>query len=211
MYTPTHFAQNDTATLVDFMRRYSFATIVSEVEGRPFATHIPFVIEWEAGDPVTLLGHFAKANPQGPSLAAQTALVIFNEPHAYISPALYEKELNVPTWNYIAVHAYGQATLINDEADVMALLEKQIQTFEKEYFTQWSNLPDGYKSAMVKGITAFRMEVTELEGKEKLSQNKKTTERENIIAHLAENPDASAREIGVLMRQKAESINTGNG
>lgn len=199
MYTPAHFAQTDTATLVDFMRRYSFATIVSQVEGRPFATHIPFVMEWGAGSPVTLLGHFAKANPQGQSLVEQTALVIFNEPHAYVSPSLYEKELNVPTWNYVAVHAYGRPALITDEAAVLELLEKQIQTFEKEYLLQWSNLPETYKSAMVKGITAFRIEVTQLEGKEKLSQNKKGTEREKIAAHLSGSPDTTAREIGERM------------
>lgn len=199
MYTPAHFQQNDLATLVDFMRRYPFATLVSQVEGRPFATHIPFVVEWEEGGKVTLLGHVAKNNPQGQSLAEQTVLVIFQEPHAYISPSLYEKELNVPTWNYVAVHAYGVPELITEEATALELLEKQIQAFEKEYFIQWSNLPEGYKSGMVKGITAFRMEVTQLEGKEKLSQNKKTAEQERIAAHLAESTDTVIRETGERM------------
>ena len=203
MYTPTHFAQTDTATLVAFMRRFSFATIVSQVAERPFATHLPFVVEHSEDGQVTLLAHFAKANPQWQTLEAQTALVIFSEPHAYISPSLYEKELNVPTWNYVAVHAYGQATLITDEAQAFELLEKQMQTFEKEYLIQWSGLPQEYKNAMVKGIVAFRLNVSQLEGKEKLSQNKKAGERERIIAHLAESPDGAARQMAELMQQKS--------
>ncbi len=203
MYTPTHFAQTDTATLVAFMRRFSFATIVSQVAERPFATHLPFVVEHSEDGQVTLLAHFAKANPQWQNLEAQTALVIFSEPHAYISPSLYEKELNVPTWNYVAVHAYGQATLITDEAQAFELLEKQMQTFEKEYLIQWSGLPQEYKNAMVKGIVAFRLNVSQLEGKEKLSQNKKAGERERIIAHLAESPDGAARQMAELMQQKS--------
>ena len=203
MYTPTHFAQTDTATLVAFMRRFSFATIVSQVAERPFATHLPFVVEHSEDGQVTLLAHFAKANPQWQNLEVQTALVIFSEPHAYISPSLYEKELNVPTWNYVAVHAYGQATLITDEAQTFELLEKQMQTFEKEYLIQWSGLPQEYKNAMVKGIVAFRLNVSQLEGKEKLSQNKKAGERERIIAHLAESPDGAARQMAELMQQKS--------
>ena len=199
MYVPRHFEQKEAAAQVEFMRRYSFATIVSEVEGRPFASHLPFVIEWEENGPVTLLAHFAKANPQAASLEDQTVLVIFNEPHAYISPSLYDKEQSVPTWNYVAVHAYGQATLITEETAALELLEKQIQAFEKEYFAQWANLSKAFKSAMIKGITAFKIDVTELQGKEKLSQNKTVQERERIGAHLLESADAMARETGALM------------
>lgn len=184
---------------MEFMRRYSFATIVSQVDGRPFASHLPFVVEWEENGPVTLLAHFAKANPQAQSLKDHPVLVIFNEPHAYISPSLYEKEQSVPTWNYVAVHAYGQATLITEENAARELLEKQIQAFEKEYFTQWANLSEAFKSAMIKGISAFKIDVTELQGKEKLSQNKTAQERERIGAHLLESPDEAARRIGELM------------
>ncbi|MBL7783819.1 MAG: FMN-binding negative transcriptional regulator [Saprospiraceae bacterium] len=199
MYVPHHFTQTDTATLVSFMRNYAFATLVSDMDGKPCASHLPFVVEWMEDGTIQLLAHFAKANPQWQTLEGQTALVIFNEPHAYISPTLYDKELSVPTWNYIAVHAYGHIRLLTEEQAVRDLLEKQIQTFEKEYFTQWSNLPETYKSAMQKGIVAFRMDVTELIGKEKLSQNKTVQERERIGKHLLENMDSTARETGAQM------------
>jgi transcriptional regulator len=199
MYVPRHFEQKEVAAQVEFMRRYAFATIVSQVDGRPFATHLPFIVEWEENGPVTLLAHFAKANPQTASLEGQTVLVIFNEPHAYISPSLYDKEQSVPTWNYVAVHAYGRATMITEENAARELLEKQIQAFEKEYFAQWANLSEAFKSAMIKGITAFRLDVTELQGKEKLSQNKTVQERERIGAQLLESADAMARKTGALM------------
>ncbi len=205
MYTPSYFAQTDTATLVAFMQRFSFATIVSQIDGRPVASHLPFVVEHSGDGQVVLLAHFAKANPQWQTLAEQPVLVIFTEPHAYISPSLYEKELNVPTWNYVAVHAYGQVTLVTDDTQAFELLEKQMQTFEKEYLIQWSGLPQEYKNAMVKGIVAFRMEITQLEGKEKLSQNKKAGEQEKIRTHLAESPDGAARQIAERMQQKAPS------
>lgn len=200
MYVPSHFSFGEHADIVAFMRRYNFATVVSQVENRPFATHLPFVVETEDNGKIRLLAHFAKANPQWKNLEGQTALVIFQEPHAYVSPSLYSKELNVPTWNYVAVHAYGQAKLINDEAAAFDLLEKQMQTFEKEYLGQWSQLPQDYKDAMIKGIAAFEMEVEKLESKWKLSQNKPEKDRANVTAHLLDREEGSAQQIGEMMR-----------
>lgn len=199
MYTPLHFRFSERADIVAFMRRFNFAAIVSQVEGLPFATHLPFVVEESAPGQVRLLAHFAKANPQWKTLEEQTALVIFSEPHAYISPSLYEKEQNVPTWNYVAVHAYGKAQLITEPENAFKLLEKQMQTFEGEYLVQWERLAQDYKNAMVKGIAAFEMIVDKLEAKSKLSQNKTAQERENIIAHLAQSDDTTARKIGEMM------------
>lgn len=181
------------------MRRFNFAAIVSQVDGLPFATHLPFVVEEEAAQ-IRLLAHFAKANPQWKNLEAQTALVIFSEPHAYISPSLYEKEQNVPTWNYVAVHAYGTPRLILEEKSVFDLLEKQMQAFEGEYLEQWTRLSPDYKNAMVKGIVAFEIRVEKLEAKWKLSQNKKPQEQVNIMSHLLEREDSTAREIGEMMK-----------
>jgi transcriptional regulator len=113
----------DKQEAVDFMQKYSFATIVTVENGIPSATHLPFIID-KRGDQVVLISHFAKANHQSADVFGCTALVIFTEPHAYISPAHYEKEQNVPTWNYLAVHAYGKATLIDEKVQVTQVLEK---------------------------------------------------------------------------------------
>lgn len=202
MYTPLHFRFSERSDIVAFMHRFNFAIIVSQVEGLPFATHLPFVVEESGTGQLRLLAHFAKANPQWKNLEEQTALVIFSEPHAYISPSLYEKEQNVPTWNYVAVHAYGKANLITESEPAFKLLEKQMQTFEGEYLAQWERLSQDYKNAMVKGIAAFEMSVEKLEAKSKLSQNKTAQERENIIMHLAQSGDTTAREIGEMMKSR---------
>lgn len=199
MYIPSHFSFSEQGSVAAFMRRFNFAAIVSQVDELPFATHLPFVVEEEATQ-IRLLAHFAKANPQWKNLEEQTALVIFSEPHAYISPSLYEKEQNVPTWNYVAVHAYGTPRLILEEKPAFDLLEKQMQAFEGEYLAQWTRLSPDYKNAMVKGIVAFEMRVEKLEAKWKLSQNKKPREQENIMSHLLEKEDSTAREIGELMK-----------
>jgi len=201
MYVPSHFSFTERAGIVAFMRRFNFAAIVSQVDGVPFATHLPFVVEEEETGQVRLLAHFAKANPQWEHLEGQTALVIFSEPHAYISPSLYEKEQNVPTWNYVAVHVYGNPSLILEEKPAFDLLEKQMQTFEGEYLAQWARLSQDYKNAMVKGIVAFEIPVGKWEAKQKLSQNKKPQEQANIMSHLSENEDGAARVTGEMMRE----------
>jgi len=201
MYIPAHFSFTEYAETVGFMQRYNFAAIVTQVEGQPFASHLPFVVEQDREGKVRLLAHFAKNNPQWQALETQQALVIFAEPHAYVSPGLYEKTLNVPTWNYVAVHAYGQARLIQESSAVFELLEKQMHAFEEDYFAQWLKLPQDYKNAMAKGIVAFEIPVEKLEAKRKLSQNKTAGEQENIMQHLLKSEDEAARTIGAMMRK----------
>jgi transcriptional regulator len=111
MYIPNANRVEDQAQLVAFMQAHSFATVVSTVQGELFATHLPLVISAEDGQ-IRIRGHLAKANPHWQEWATQgEVLVIFQGPHAYISPSHYEKWESVPTWNYIAVHAYGAVQL----------------------------------------------------------------------------------------------------
>ncbi|OOQ62314.1 transcriptional regulator [Mucilaginibacter pedocola] len=199
MYTPKYFQLTDNDEVISFMQKYSFATIVTNINGVPEATHLPFIVE-QRGDKLMLVSHFAKANPQASAIFNQTSLVIFTEPHAYISPAHYEKALNVPTWNYLAVHAYGKATLIDDKAEVAKLLEKMIGFYEAAYLKQWAQLPDDYKFKMMNGIVAFEIEVTDLQGKKKLSQNRSELERENIIKSFTNSADQNERDIAGYMK-----------
>src|SRR5476649_2341956 len=98
------------------MRKYSFGTIFTSVNNLPVAIHLPFLVD-ERDDQIIISSHFAKANPQALDVDDHTNLVIFTEPHAYISPKNYPKEAEVPTWNYIAVHAYGKARLLQGEEE----------------------------------------------------------------------------------------------
>lgn len=198
MYTPAHFSHDDPALTLGFMQRYNFAALVSVADGLPVASHLPFAVE-ESGGKITLLGHMARNNPQWQNLSEQTSLVIFSEPHAYISPGLYEKEQNVPTWNYIAVHAYGCARLISEESEAFALLEKQMTVFEADYLKQWKKLSADYKNALLKGIVAFEIPVEKLESRWKLSQNKSAADRHSVQEYLANSAGPMEQELAHYM------------
>jgi len=198
MYTPKHFQLTDEQEAISFMQRYSFATIVTATDNVPFATHLPFLVS-KRDDKIVLSSHFAKANPQATEIIGKDVLVIFTEPHAYISPKHYEKETNVPTWNYIAVHAYGKAAFLPEGEQTADLLVQMISNYEADYLIQWNNLPNEYKQRMMKGIVAFEIIVDDLQGKQKLSQNRSETERENIINALGKSTDTTEAEIGKYM------------
>lgn len=188
MYVPSQFQLEDQAEALAFMRRFSFGLIITAKSCFPVATHLPFVIR-EENEKIILTSHYAKANPQWEEISSGKTLVVFNEPHAYISPKFYEKELNVPTWNYLAVHAYGNGRILQEDIDALHVLESMIDSYDAAYKNQWNTLPMEYKLKMIKGIVAFEIEVIELTGKKKLSQNKTEKERNNII-HAFESSDA---------------------
>jgi transcriptional regulator len=198
MYTPSFNSFTDRQEIITFMQRYSFAAIVAQIDGLPVATHLPFLVK-EENNKIILQAHFAKANPQWKELEGNTSLVIFTEPHAYISPNNYEKVENVPTWNYIAVHAYGKAQILDGVEQKIELLKHTINAFESAYLQQWEGLPDQYRLKMMNGIVAFEIEVTDLQAKMKLSQNRSELERENIIHTLGQSTDTNEREIAAYM------------
>ncbi|HTF81658.1 MAG TPA: FMN-binding negative transcriptional regulator [Cytophagales bacterium] len=200
MYIPSHFLASDREEIISFMKRYNFASIITAPGGCPTATHLPFVIV-ERGAELVLISHFAKANPQWKDIETSQCLVIFAEPHAYISPIHYDKELNVPTWNYIAIHAYGLGQIIHDTAKALEIMELSIDAFDSTYRAQWERLPQDYKLKMIQGIVAFEIVIKDLQGKNKLSQNKSEVERERIITSLSKG-SAQEQQIAEYMRKK---------
>ena len=173
MYLPKHFESPDRALTLEVMREHNFATLTSvDAEGAPFATHLPVALT-EEGDSAVLHFHMAKANPHCALLReTRVSMVAFLGPHAYMSPSVYADLRRVPTWNYIAVHAYGQPSELatNDAKD--ALLKSLIAMHEPAYADQWRALDAKYQDAMMGMICAFRMTVTKLEGKFKLNQHR---------------------------------------
>lgn len=200
MYIPNINLMADQQEAVDFMQRFSFATIITVSNGIPSATHLPFVVSLR-DNKVILTSHFAKANPQSTEILTGKPLVIFAEPHAYISTRHYDNEQNVPTWNYLAVHAYGTATLIDSPETKAQLLEQTIQFYEAEYLAQWNSLSQDYKLRMMNGITGFEIVVDDLQGKKKISQNRSEKEQENIIAQLNASPLSTEKGIAAYMKQ----------
>ena len=196
MYVPAHFAENDLQLLHDFIDQNSFGVIVSQVEGLPFATHLPFLLEREDGRYGTLTGHMARANPQCDSAGEQTVLVIFSGPHTYISPSWYEAENVVPTWNYVAVHVTGKLQIIRDSSKLYEIVQTLTGKYEKSRLKPWSF--DGmttFAERLLTQITGFRLEIERIEGKWKLSQNQPIERREKVIAALRERDDSNSNAI----------------
>lgn len=201
MYIPKPFrGPEDQAAVVAFMRRYSFATLVTAAaDAPPTATHLPFTVRQMPAGEVVLAAHLARANPHWRELTAGPALVIFAEPHAYVSPGHYEQAQNVPTWNYIAVHATGPVQLLAAEAAKRQVLEDLIEANEPAYLPQWQALPAEYQQRMLGAIVAFELTVTDLQAKYKLSQNRTAQEQRNVAAAFAQSPDDLARQLAAYM------------
>ena len=205
MYIPKMNAMTDRGEIVAFMKQFSFATIITATENLPVATHLPFLVS-DKDDKIILTSHFAKANEHWAAVAENKALVIFTEPHAYISPKNYGKDLSVPTWNYISIHAYGQGRLVTQTDKVIEILEATIGNYELAYMQQWNSLPEDFKLKMINGIVAFEIEVTELQAKKKLSQNKTDAEQRKIISSLSGSGNDNERHIADYMKQNLRSI-----
>ena len=202
MYVPSQNRIEDRAALLAYMRAYSFAAMASAGPGGLMATHLPFVIEDVDGRTV-LLAHMAKANPQWRDFAAGTeAMVIFMQPHAYVSPRLYDASQNVPTWNYVAVHAYGRPVLIEERAAKLELQKKLIRQHDPGYLEQMAALPQSYLDAKLAAIVSFSLEATRIDARFKLSQDKNPAERERIARELESGGEGVAADTARLMRER---------
>lgn len=206
MYIPPAFREEDFETLINFMHANSFATLISVQNSLPVASHVPLVVSVEETG-VKLIGHLAKPNPQWQVFGSSESLAVFTGPHAYIAPSLYEKHENVPTWNYIAVHAYGvpQIITLKDAPEQMdKMINAMIDTYGPEYQSQWHSLSNGYREGMMSGIVGFEMTVTRLEGKYKLSQNRSSIDQHNVAHALLQSTDPAAQAVGTVMQQNLE-------
>lgn len=206
MYIPTSFLECDTATLHDFIDGHGFATLVSEQQGEPFASHLPLLLDRVAGSQGTLIGHMARANPQWQSASGRPVLAIFHGPHAYISPSWYEDQNVVPTWNYVAVHAVGTLRVVEDRTRLSEIVRKTVEFYEGPREQPWSlEGPDHeFLDRMLQAIVGFEIPIDRLEGKWKLSQNHSAERQAKVIRRLHESGGADEVRIAELMtaRQK---------
>jgi transcriptional regulator len=201
MYIPKAFCEDDLTTLHALMQNDSFATLITQHDGVPFASHLPLLLRPEEGPYGTLVGHMARANPQWRDFdATREVLVIFQGPHAYISPSWYEVHPSVPTWNYAAVHAYGTPQLIDDSATLYELLHALVHTYEAPMPQPWAfDLPADYVHNMMQGIVGFTMRISRLEGKCKLSQNRSLGDQKRVTVALEKQGDFLSAGVAALM------------
>ena len=205
MYIPAHFREDDTGLLQNVIQEYGFATLVTCQGQRPFASHLPFLLDANRGQYGTLRAHIARANPQWQDFdMGQEALALFQGPHAYISPSWYEAALSVPTWNYVAVHVYGVPRLV-DETRLHTMLQDMVAVYEAGFATPWKfALPDDYVDKMLKAVVGFEIEIARLEGKFKLSQNRSEADCSNVREKLRETGEPSGAETAAWMERHSE-------
>ena len=200
MYIPEAFREARTEVLHDLIRQHSFATLVSQTERGLVATHLPLLLDPARGQLGTLRGHVARANDHWRALAeAGEHLVVFQGPHAYVSPAWYQTPMAVPTWNYVAVHAYGRATLVDDGPTLREILDQTVALFESQLAYQWRPPEGDFIPTLMRNVVGFELELSRLEGKLKLSQNRSRADQAGVVAGLRAQGDPTGLAVAELM------------
>ncbi|KFC62381.1 Transcriptional regulator [Bosea sp. LC85] len=205
MYTPPAFRDDDSDSLRATIRAARLANFVTATADGVLATPLPLFLEESEGEHGVLYGHLAKANPQGRSAALGDALAIFMGPDAYVTPSWYEAKQEsgkvVPTWNYVAVHAYGPVEFFDDAVRLLDVVTRLTTLHEGARAAPWavSDAPPDFVQAQLRGIIGLRLPITRLEGKRKLSQNRSPADRAQVSAGLAASDRATDRETGALI------------
>ncbi|MEH7281635.1 FMN-binding negative transcriptional regulator [Bacillus toyonensis] len=199
MYIPKYFAIQDEEMKYETIEQNSFATLFSQHNGEPYATHLPLVLNRET---LTLYGHFARPNAQWKDSENQQVLAIFQGPHSYISPSWYETNKAVPTWNYVAVHVYGELEVVEDKQELLNSLQDLVHKYEDPQSTySLDDVDPDYMAGLSKGIVGFKIKINKIEGKAKLSQNH-SIERRNLVVEKLEKVDSEgSKRIAELMRK----------
>ena len=202
MYIPNHFKEENEQVLLEFIRKNSFATLVTAANALPAATHIPVELEENAQGKFVLRGHVSKENAHSQAIVeGEAALMIFQGPHAYVSSGWYG-HLNVPTWNYMAVHVYGRLKPMGSE-DLYESLKRLADRYEegRENKISVERMPEDFVSKMMQGVTGFEMSIEQMQGNFKLSQNRKKEDYSTIISRLEKEAAAGAHQVAQEMKK----------
>ncbi|PGE90135.1 transcriptional regulator [Bacillus toyonensis] len=199
MYIPKYFAIQDEEMKYETIEQNSFATLFSQHNGEPYATHLPLLLNRET---LTLYGHFARPNAQWKDSENQQVLAIFQGPHSYISPSWYETDKAVPTWNYVAVHVYGELEVVEDKQELLNSLQDLVHKYEDPQSTySLDDVDPDYMAGLSKGIVGFKIKINKIEGKAKLSQNHSIERRNLVVEKLEKVGSEGSKRIAELMRK----------
>jgi transcriptional regulator len=203
MYIPSAFEMKDPAEIAEAISADGFATVVSQDGDSLFASHLPFLYKPGQGVNGKLVSHMARANNHWRLFGAKReVLVIFNGPHAYISPNWYVSPVAVPTWNYVTVHVYGIPRIMASDAELDAVLNETVEKYESGFISPWTpNLPADLKAKLHQAIVGFEIEITRIEAKFKLGQNRSNEDQAKMIQALENSGNAEAVRLAALMRR----------
>ncbi len=202
LYIPAPFVEQNFDRLAAFLESNPFGTLLSADEGSPVVSHLPFLFERDAGKHGRLIGHLARANPHWQRLVrAEPVLVVFQGPHGYVSPSWYATPGGVPTWNYAVVHVHGLPKLIEDESECAEILRRMTAAHESHFLAPWEfDASDDTHARLLDMIVGFEIEITAIQGKFKLSQNRSEEDRERVIERLGQTGSMQQGELARLMQ-----------
>jgi transcriptional regulator len=191
LYIPPLFKEDRIDVLHAAIRAAGLATLVTLREDGLIASHVPMLLDAEPAPYGTLLGHVARPNAQARgAVPGVQALAIFHGPDAYITPSWYATKREtgkvVPTWNYVAIHAYGPVEFFDDRERLRAVVTRLTERFETPRAEPWAvtDAPADFIDGMLKGIVGFALPIARLEGKWKMSQNRPPADRAGVVAGL---------------------------
>jgi transcriptional regulator len=204
MYIPKYFKVNEEQIMYEFIEDNGFAILFSYHNEKPYATHLPLMLNRKEK---ALYGHFARPNLQWKDAENQEILVVFQGPHCYISPSWYETNQAVPTWNYEAVHVYGTIKMIEEPTELLGLLRKMVEKYESPSSTYTLNDVDpAYMNGLSKGIIGFKIDISKMEGKQKISQNHSVERQQLVIEKLEQTSRENETKIAELMKQNVQRV-----
>jgi transcriptional regulator len=199
MYIPEHFKEENHERIAALIRDNAFGMLITAPQGQPFVSHLPFLFE-RSGEQGKLLGHMARANPHWQHFSSGAdVLVVFQGPHAYVSPSWYASP-GVPTWNYAVAHLRGKPRLIKLESELEALLARQTHVYEQTMPSPWKpGLTGERRTKLLSMIVGFEIEISDIQGKFKLSQNRSAEDRLRVIAELNSSTNQTEAAVAKLM------------
>jgi transcriptional regulator len=210
MYNPPSFAERDVTVMHDFIEAHPLGALVTVSASGLFATHLPLVLDRGLGPFGTLQGHIARANPHH-ELAGEgaDALVLFTGADSYVTPSMYASKAThgpvVPTWNYVAVHAYGVLRFVREPDALRRHLARLTATHEGSRAQPWSitDAPADYIEKQLGAIVGVEIAITRLEGKWKMSQNRSAEDVQGVIEGLGASEDPREREVAEIVKGRA--------
>lgn len=205
MYIPNKFTISDLSEKHRFINEFGFGLVVSANEVMQ-GTHLPFVLHPDEGEQGVLYGHCARANPHWKTFTQADVLVVFNGPHAYISPSWYAVGPAVPTWNYAAVHAYGRVSILSAEETLKAV-EELVEKYEADLLVKRDILCDEFRDKLLPAIVGFKIVLSKIEGKLKLGQQRSIADQQGVYQGLCKSSQLDALALARYM----EKSNLGKG
>lgn len=205
MYIKPPYAEDDLSVLHTHMKDWSFATLISRSNAGLHVSHLPFLIDPQRGPLGTLTTHLARANPHCDALhTAIEVVVVFNGPHAFVSPSWYREQRTFPTWNYAAIHAHVRIEWIDDPEAIREVLTRTVVTYDTPVGGSWlfGAMPEDLIAPRLRAIAGLDLTITGIEGKFKLNQDRSADDRHGVIAALRREGTAQDKMLAQLMADR---------